>query len=131
MKSRTLMGLALLMLFAVPASAQKVHVDYDSEFDFQSVKTFAWSSTPDTSLEEKDPLLHSRIVNGIEHHLSMAGFTEVKDNPDMYVTYHTSTEERLSLNTTHYGYGYPGSWHGGYYGRGGVGTSISVGGRIM
>jgi hypothetical protein len=121
MKHRVLFALALLVV-AGPAFAQKAYIDYDRDYDFDSIKTFAWAETSETSVEKTDPLLHSRIVNGIEYYLAQAGFTEVTDNPDVYVTYHTSSKEELSLNTSHFGYGYPGgmAW-GGYYGHYGYG----------
>jgi hypothetical protein len=119
MKVRLILGLALLVM-AGPAFAQKTFIDYDKGYDFDSVKTFAWAPTSETSVEASNPLLHSRIVNGIEYYLSHGGLQEVKSDPDVYVTYHTSSKEEMSLNTTSFGYGYPGgmAWggYGGYYG---------------
>ena len=117
MKTRLILGLALILL-ASPAFAQKVYIDHDPGYDFDSIKTFSWMPTEETSLMEQNPLMHSRIVNAIEHYLSMAGFTETAENPDIWVTYHTSTTEEMSLNTTSFGYGYPGGWAYGGYGMG-------------
>lgn len=131
MKFRAILVL-VVFLMAAPAFAQKVFIDYDHEYDFDSIKTFAWANTGETSLEDADPLLHSRLVNGIEYYLAQAGYAENKENPDIYVTYHTSTKEEMSLNTTSFGYGYPGGWgwggYGGYYGGwgGGIGTSTTT-----
>lgn len=128
MKFRLFVILAVLVL-AGPAFAQKAYVDYDKEYDFDKIETFAWAKTPETSLETKDPLMHSRIRNAIEHYLSQAGFVEVEQgaDPDIYVTYHTDTKEEMSLNTTNFGYGYPGGWgYGGYWGGyGGMGMGTS------
>ncbi len=61
----------------------------------------------------------------------MGGVREVTpdQDPDVYVTYHTSTKEQVSLNTSSFGYGYPGGWggwgYGGYWG-GGVGMGSST-----
>ena len=112
---------AALLLMAAPAFAQKVYIDYDKEYDFDSPETFSWAKTSETSVEDANPLMHSRIVNAIEHYLTMGQLREVESDPDLYVTYHTSTKENLSLNTTSFGYGYPGGWHGGYYGGYGYG----------
>jgi hypothetical protein len=119
---------AALMLMAAPAFAQKVYIDYDKEYDFDSPETFTWAKTSETSVEDANPLMHSRIVNAIEHYLTMGQLREVESDPDLYVTYHTSTKENLSLNTSSFGYGYPGGWYGGYYGGygyGGMGMSSS------
>ncbi len=48
-----------LVLFAAPAFAQKITIDYDHDYDFDKVKTFAYVETNDTnskdSLEEAIP----------------------------------------------------------------------------
>jgi hypothetical protein len=107
-----------LLLMAGPAFAQKIYIDYDSDAVHNDFETFAWMRTDDTSLAGTDPLLHSRIVNGIEYYLTLAGAKEVDSDPDVYVTYHTSTKTEVSVNTDYWGYGYPSSWYyGGYYGR--------------
>jgi len=124
---------AALLLMAAPAFAQKVYIDYDNDYDFDSPETFTWAKTSETSVEDANPLMHSRIVNAIEHYLTMGQLREVESDPDLYVTYHTSTKENLSLNTTSFGYGYPGGWYGGgyggyygSYGYGGMGSSSTT-----
>jgi len=125
MKFRILVILAALLV-AGPAFAQKVYIDYDKDYDFSSIETFKWTKTEETSLAQQDSLMHSRIVNAIEHYLTMGKVREVDGEPDIYVTYHTSTKENLSFNTTNFGYGYPGGWYGGYYGRYGYGTGFNT-----
>jgi hypothetical protein len=128
MKKSAWIAMVLLMM-AGPAFAVKAYIDYDTEFDSTGKDTFAWAPTSETSLANTDPLLHSRIVNGIEYYLTMSGKHEVETDPALYVTYHTNTQEKVNINTSSYGYGYPGSW-GGYYGRGyyggGMGTSSTT-----
>jgi len=128
MKSLTWM-VASLLLTAGPAFAQKIYIDYDPGFDASGVKTFAWSETSETSVASQDPLLHSRILNGIEYYLTLGGAHEDESDPDVYVTYHTSSKKEIVVDTSHYGYGYPSRW--GYYGRaypygGGYGSSTST-----
>lgn len=118
MKFRVLCVLALVAAVG-PAYAQKVYIDYDTSYDFASVKTFAWASTPETSVQSSNPLLHSRIVADITKYLIEGGLTESEDNPDIYVTYHGNSKEEMSINTSSFGYGYPGSWAYGGYGWGG------------
>jgi hypothetical protein len=114
--------LLLLVVVAVPAFAQKVYVDYDKEYDSSKIKTFAWANTPETSLEETNSLMHNRIVNAIEAQIAASGFQKVESDPDVWVTYHTSTSEELQISTDTWGYGYPGGWYpysyrGSYWGR--------------
>ena len=43
---------------------------------------------------------------------------EVRENPDVYVTYHTNEKEEMQLHTDTFGYGAGAGmrWHGGYGG---------------
>jgi hypothetical protein len=123
-------GALVLFLTAAPALAQKIYIDYDKDYDTSGIETFAWNETSETSVADTNPLLHSRIVNGIEYYLTLGGAREVTDSPDVYVTYHASTRKELSVDTTVHGYGYPSGW--GYYGRrpygyhGGYGTATTT-----
>ena len=110
--TRRILLLLVLLGIGLPASAQKVYIDYDREYDRSEVKTFRWKKTDDTSLAEVSPFLHSQIVNGIEYYLHQGGLHEVEADPDVFVTYHTSSKEEMSINTDHYGYGYGGGWYG-------------------
>ena len=134
MKYRVFLVL-IAVLIAGPAFAQKIYIDYDKEYDGSKNKTFAWSETKESSLAETEPSLHSLIINTIAGHITASGVEQVDNDPDVYVTYHGSTKEELSLDTTHYGYGvgtmsygrYGG--YGGYYGRyygGGYGGSSTT-----
>jgi len=122
MRIRVFVVLAAILL-AGPAFAQKIYIDYDKEYDRSTIKTYAWKTTGETSVKDSDPLLHSRIVSGIEHYLTLGGLIEVESDPDIYVTYHGDSKEELSVNTTSMGVGYPSAWgygryggYGGYYG---------------
>jgi hypothetical protein len=124
MRIRVLLTLAVFLL-ASPAFAGKIYIDYDKNYDRSKIKTYAWKNTAETSVEDADPLLHSLIVNGIEHYLTIGGLAEVESDPDIYVTYHGSSEQELSVNTASVGIGvgYPSGWgygpyggYGGYYG---------------
>ncbi len=107
---RKTLGLALMaVLFAMPAAAQKVYVDYDRDAIGRDYKTFAWQDTG-PALQEFSPLMHTRIKNGLEHLLTARGLIGVADNPDLYVTYHTSSQEELQFSVTGYGYGYGAGW---------------------
>lgn len=119
-----------LILMTGSILAQTVDVDYDQDYEGGKIKTFTWVKSSGTSVAEADPLLHSRIVNGIEYYLTRAGVREVESDADVYVTYHASSKEEVHLNTTSMNYGYPSAWHrGGYYGGGyggGMGMSTTT-----
>ncbi len=121
----------VLALVATPALAQKVNVDYAHDFDFSGVKTFQYVDTRESN--SKNELMAGRIVEMIKKELREGGLTEVQENPDLFVTYHVTTEELSSFNTTSMGYGgyggYGAGWGGwggyGGYGMGGMGSSTT------
>ena len=120
---RKALGLVfVLALAATPAMAQKVNIDYAHEFDFNSVKTFQYVDTAESNVKGNQ-MMADRVTNMIKKELREGGLTEVQENPDIFVTYHFTTEERTSYTTTNFGYGgYGGGWYG--WG-GGMGTSTT------
>jgi hypothetical protein len=118
------LGLGLVaLLCALPASAQKLQIDYDKTVDFERYTSFAWAATPETSLREISPLMHSRIKNAIEDEFGKTGLIQVEENPDILITYHTNSQAQLLYDTTSFGYGYGPGWYWG----GGLGTSTTSG----
>jgi len=120
----------VLALAASPAMAQKVTIDYAHDFDFEAIKTFQYVETNESDVKGND-IMAKRVEDMIKKELREGGGTEVQENPDIYVTYHYTSEENTSYNTTGMGYGgyggYYGGWggYGGYGGYGGMGTSTT------
>jgi hypothetical protein len=100
---------SLLMMVTAPARAVQVSVDFDTNVDFSKYNTFAWKDS-DEDLSDSDPLMHERVVRGIEQRLRAAGLSEVATAPDLYVTYYTAEKEETRVFTTGLGY----SYYGGY-----------------
>ena len=115
-----------MALIATPAMAQKVTVDYAHDFDFSGVKTFQYVDTQESNA--KNELMAGRIVEMIKKELREGGLTEVQENPDIYVTYHVTTEELSSFNTTSMGYGGYGGYGPGWGGYGRYGYGYGMGG---
>ena len=119
----------VLALVATPAMAQKVTIDYAHDFDFKAVKTFQYIDTKDSNI--KNQLMADRITTMFKKELAEGGLKEVTENPDIYVTYHATSKENTSYNTTSMGYGgyggYGGGWggYGRYGGMGGMGSSTT------
>lgn len=111
----------LLVVFAVmatPALAQKITIDYAHDFDFSQVKTFTYVDTPDSNTG--NDLADDRLRNAILTELREGGLNQVASDGDLYVTYHVTTQDNTTFNTTSYGYGGWGPGWGGY-GRWGYG----------
>ena len=110
----------VVVLVATPAMAQKVNIDYAHDFDFESVKTFQYVDTAESNVKGNQ-MMADRVTNMIKKELREGGLTEVQENPDIFITYHFTTEDRTSYTTTNFGYGgYGGGWYG--WG-GGMGSS--------
>jgi len=103
------------------SSVSNSHVDYARDFDFSAVKTYHYFDTVESNA--KNSLMADRITNLIKKEMREGGLTEVDENPDIGITYHVTTEENTSYNTTTMGYGGYGGWGPGWggYGYGGMG----------
>ena len=109
----------VLALAATPAMAQKVTIDYAHDFDFKAVKTFQYIDTKDSNV--KNELMADRIEEMIKKEMREGGTVEVQSDPDLYITYHVTSEENTRYNTTSMGYGCYGCRYGGWGGYGGMG----------
>jgi len=121
---RKLFGLFVILGFvAMPAFAQKITIDYDHDFDFNTVKTFQYVDIKESN--SQDELMDSRIHDRLIKELTEGGLNEVEANPDIFVTYHITSQDNTVYNTTNFGYGgYGGGW--GRWGYGGVGMGSST-----
>jgi hypothetical protein len=106
----------VLALASAPAMAQKVNIDYAHDFDFAEVKTFQYVNTEESN--SKDQLMADRIQGAIVMELKEGGLQQVEADPDLYVTYHVTTQENTSYSTTSVGYGGYGGHYGGWGGWG-------------
>ncbi|HUO66265.1 MAG TPA: DUF4136 domain-containing protein [Gammaproteobacteria bacterium] len=96
--------LALGVLVASPAHAQKPQIQWDKDYDFSNVKTFMWQAPSAPSLEDENPFMHKFIQQSIETELQNAGFMETTENPDVYVTYHGSVNTEVSYRSSSFGF---------------------------
>lgn len=105
--SQITLSFCFLLLIAGSAFAQKVNVDFDKSTDFSKYKTFAWAGgTP-----ADNPMVHQRIVAGIEAQLFAKGLRKVESDPDIAVVYHAATDTQVSVNAM--GGGPLGGWRYG------------------
>jgi hypothetical protein len=129
---KTLGLLIILGLAATPALAQKVNIDYAHDYDFSGPETFQYVNTEESNAD--NPMMADRIESMIKAKMKAGGATEVTENPDLFITYHITSEQQTSYTTTSFGYGgYGGGWggygrygYGGYGGMGGMGTSSTT-----
>jgi len=108
-------GLSLL----AACSTIKVASDWDHDADFSSYRSFAWfdHSKSERKPQRPDQIIDTRIHRAIAETLIAKGFKQVApDKADFLVTYYTSTEQKIDIYHSGYGYGY-GPW-GGWWGPG-------------
>jgi len=119
--------LLLSVAMVLPAQAAKPQIQWDKAYDFSRVKTFKWQTPASPSLAETDPFMHKHIETAIETELANAGLTKTDGTPDVYVTYHGSTQTEVQLHTDSFGYGMGGYGMGGWgmYGYGGPVSSTT------
>jgi opacity protein-like surface antigen len=118
---------ALVMLIAAPSLAQKVTIDYSRGFDWNGVETFQYVETPESNIKDNQ-IMADRVASMIRQEMREGGLREVEENPDLYITYHFTSEERKQLSTTSMGMG----GYGGYWDDwGGYGGYDAFGGPMM
>ncbi len=117
------LAIAVVLLCAGFAAAQEVHIDYDRSARLTTFKTFGWQDTPETSLADTNEMMHDRIKAIIIDTFSSGRLDYVKSDPDLWVTYHTSTRDQFKVNTASFGYGYPSNWYWDPYWGGAYTTS--------
>src|SRR3979409_2595399 len=115
-----------LLLFAVSAAfGMSVKSDYEKNFDFSQLHTFAFK----TDRASNDPLSTNtleavRIQSALAAQLEANGFTQATGNPDFIVAFYSRTKQKTQVQSTG-GFG-PGFGPG--FGRGfGLGRGFGVG----
>jgi hypothetical protein len=112
MKLRFL-ALFCAVIFAVPAFAQTIKVNWKQSATFSAYKTYAWKITPTQSKS----IYADWVKTDVDAQLSAKGLTLASGSqkPDIYVAYHIATQEMLDATTTTDGFGGWG-WGGGPWG---------------
>lgn len=118
MRVKLLPALLLICLISATAYAQKVHLDWDRQAQFSSYKTYSWAEgTP-----AKNPLVHQRIIAGIDSQLAAKGWQKVESGSDVVVIYNAGTSTETQIHTFDSG----GPWGGWGRGWGGYGGGMST-----
>jgi hypothetical protein len=125
MRTKLTAVLLTSLLISLSAHAEKPQIQWDKQYDFSKVKTFKWQAPASPSLAEKDPFMHNFIQSAIETKLTEAGLTKTDGMPDVYVTYHGSTENEVQLQSDSFGYGI-GAYGTGAWGMHGYGFAGPV-----
>ncbi len=103
-----------LLLLCSACSTLNVNTDFNPEYDFTRLKTYAWldkDSVPSSDTRINNDLMIARVRNAVEKSLEASGF--VKDDggsADFRVSWHGAIQKKLQVDTidhfySSYGYG--------------------------
>ena len=103
--------LFLISFLLISCSSVRVAYDYDSDSDFSSYKTYAFSKEQIENLEISD-IDKKRILSSVESYLNSKGYNFSK-NPDLIISIDTKAKENVYINR-YSNYDYMG-WYYPYY----------------
>ncbi|MCZ6702693.1 MAG: DUF4136 domain-containing protein [Ignavibacteria bacterium] len=100
---RTFLVFSVVVIITNCSSSINVMYDYDSEYDYTSLKTFKWIliEAP-ASISE---LRIKRFMNAINNELEAKGLELSTENPDFLIALHGMTQSKVSVNDWGYGPG--------------------------
>ena len=112
----------LVSFFLQACSGITVSQDYEKEYNFAGLKTFAWKPNEDNAYGVKDnDLVDKRIRSAIENNLIAKSYRLVdSSNPDFFTSYHLTVEQKITSSGVTGGVSIGRSSYGRY---GGVGMS--------
>ena len=119
--------ICLVALFLQACSGITVSQDYEKEYNFAGLKTFAWKPNDDKSYGVKDnDLLDKRTRTAIENTLQAKSYRLVDSfNPDFFISYHYNVEQKITSSGLSGGVSIGRSSYGGFGGVG-LGTGSDV-----
>jgi hypothetical protein len=119
---RHIILICLVSLFLQACSGITVSQDFEKEYNFAGLKTFAWKPNDNKSYGVKDnDLLDKRIRTAIENTLQEKSYQRVDSfNPDFFISYHYNVEQKITSSGLSGGVSVGRSSYGGF---GGVGLS--------
>lgn len=91
-----------VLLAALACSTLQVSSDYDHTRDFGKYKSYGWLAVKPvaTGIPALDtPMVQDRIKSGVDLTLTGKGFAEVAENPDFWVKYQLTAEQKLDVRT--------------------------------
>jgi uncharacterized membrane protein len=117
---------ALLLVAVTVVFGMSVKSDYEKNYNFSQLKTFAFK----TDRTSNDPLSTNtleagRIQNALAAQLEANGFTQSAQNPDFIVAFYSRTKQKTQVQSSGFG---PGFGPGFGFGRG-FGWGYGIPGR--
>ena len=113
---------AFILVFLQGCSGITVSQDYEKEYNFAGLKTFAWKPNEENAYGVKDnDLVDKRIRTAIENALLTKSYRLIDSStPDFFISYHYNVEQKITSSGMSGGVSIGRSSFGGF---GGVGLS--------
>jgi len=120
--TKRLLCSVFILVFLQACSGITVSQDYEKEYNFAGLKTFAWKPNQENTYGVKDnELVDKRIRKAIETNLLAKSYRLVDSaTPDFFISYHLTVEQKITSSGVTGGVSLGRSSYGRY---GGVGMS--------
>ncbi len=103
MKAAPIFSIASLVVLLLGCTTTSVNYDFDKEYDFSPVKSYAWMTMPQNVRAEE--FLIKRVKSALNRELNAKGITQAPDNPDFLIALHGSRESKVQVTDWGYSYG--------------------------
>lgn len=118
MKPEYILMLLFVAGLACGCSSVKVTTDYEPDFDYSGLETFAWLPEPPRPTGHAlidSPLFGARVRDAVNAELERRGYRKVESaEADFLLQYYAGTKTVTKIDTTHR-YHYGAHWHGRGY----------------
>ena len=117
-----LFWIIFFLIYVQACSGIKVSQDYEQDYNFAALKTFAWKPNKNNEYGLKDnELVDKRIRTAIVEQLSAKSYTLINSaTPDFFISYNVTVEQKITSSGASGGISVGRSSYGHY---GGVGMS--------
>jgi len=121
-KAIRILWVGFILVFLQACSGITVSQDYEKEYNFSGLKTFAWKPNADKAYGVADnELLDNRIRTAIENTMLAKSYRLVDSyNPDFFISYNVTVEQKITSSGVTGGVSIGRSSYGRY---GGIGMS--------
>ncbi len=103
MKNLKLWSGSLAFVFLLASCGTTAHIEKDDNADFNNYKSFAWIDKDGEGKEDqnrKNDLTEQRIRDAVNQELEKAGWKEVKNRPDVLLSYDVLVERATKESTS-------------------------------
>lgn len=103
--------LSIILALVTACAGVAVYTDYDTAYDFSSVKTYAWLKPKAKLIHDPfvdNDLMYQRMVKSVDSVMASRLLQKVEDEAqaDVLISYHLSSHQKLSVSSYHNHFGY-------------------------